>query len=203
MQQKVSRQIPPASPSRPSERLMALVTPMIASTVKGTANQSGNQHVVREQAPERVDLDPAEDDDQSRRQLPEQLPLGAQVPAVVGHAERDDDRRAGQVRPDEPVLGVVPQQDGDEDPDRHRDPAHPGDRQAVDLPAAGHVHHPQPHGERAKHRHQGDGEQDRQQQCGEEDQGRSFPGRNPARTGTRSRVNGCSRVSASGGRSVS
>ena len=41
MQAKMSRQMPPASPSSPSARLMALVTPTIASTVSGTQTHSG------------------------------------------------------------------------------------------------------------------------------------------------------------------
>ena len=41
MQAKMSRQMPPASPSSPSERLTALVTPTIASTVIGTQTHSG------------------------------------------------------------------------------------------------------------------------------------------------------------------
>src|SRR5659263_546202 len=83
-------------------------------------------------------------------------------------------KNRGDVEEDVPVR-VVPQQDRDEDPDRHRDSAHPGDRLAVDLPPARLVHHPKPQGQRAQQRHQGDGEKDRQQQCGEEDQGYSLP----------------------------
>ncbi len=43
MQMKLRRDMPPASPSRPSERLMALVTPTMAISVNGIANQSGRK----------------------------------------------------------------------------------------------------------------------------------------------------------------
>ena len=41
MHKKVSSDVPPASPSRPSERLMALVTPTITTSVTGSASTSG------------------------------------------------------------------------------------------------------------------------------------------------------------------
>jgi hypothetical protein len=57
------------------------------------------------QHPQRPDLHPPEDDDHERRgELPEELPFGADVPAIVDDAEQDHDRRTGQVGPHETVA---------------------------------------------------------------------------------------------------
>jgi hypothetical protein len=43
MQRNVNSVIPPANPSKPSERLIAFVTATIIITVNGIANQSGKE----------------------------------------------------------------------------------------------------------------------------------------------------------------
>jgi len=47
----MSRQIPPASPSRPSARLIAFVTPTIATSVSGTPTHPGRRKSSGSSAP--------------------------------------------------------------------------------------------------------------------------------------------------------
>lgn len=150
---------------------------------------AGQVVLPRKEHPQRVDLDlPEDDNDKGRKELPEELPFRADIPAIVDDAETNHDRRAGQPGPDE-MFAARPEKHGEERPRRHRDPADPGDGPLVDLPFAREVHHMEPFRHGAQRRNQGDGRQKGHEQCVEEDQRYPAPGRNVSRTGTICRVN--------------
>ena len=117
---------PPPRPSAPSQRLIALTTPITANTVSGTANRPSSRGLVAHQIAERMQHQPAPVDHQQRgRDLRREFDRGLQVEQVVERAGERDQEQAGPERRVH-LARELRQQRRQRQADHDRQPAHGG-----------------------------------------------------------------------------